>query len=52
MGPILLSYFFNELSHSKNPKDLVELLISKVADINAKDIIYQIIKIKFLINLI
>ena len=32
--------------------DIIELLIAKGADINAKDIIYQIIKILFLINII
>ena len=33
-----------------NSKEIGEILISKGADINAKDIIYQNIKILFLIN--
>ena len=33
-----------------NSKELGEILISKGADINAKDIIYQIIKLLFSIN--
>ena len=36
----------------KNSKEIGELLISKGADINAKDIIYLNIKILFLINII
>ena len=35
-----------------NSKEIGELLISKGADINAKDIIYQNILILFLINII
>ena len=36
----------------KNSKEIVEILISKGADINAEDIIYLNIKILFLINII
>ena len=36
----------------KNSKEIVELLISKGADINAKTIFYQIIKILFLSKII
>ena len=36
----------------KNSKEIGELLISKGADINAKDILYRNINILFLINLI
>ena len=36
----------------KNSKEILELLISKGADINGKDIIYLNIKISFLIKII
>ena len=36
----------------KNSKEIGEILISKGADINAKDINYQNMRILFLINLI
>ena len=36
----------------KNSKDIGELLISKGADINAKDIIYLNMKLLILINII
>ena len=36
----------------KNSKEMLELLISKGADINAKDIIYLNIKILLLIKII
>ena len=36
----------------KNSKEMLELLISKGADINAKDMIYLNIIILFLINII
>ena len=36
----------------KNYKEIGEILISKGADINAKDIIYQNMKILFLIKII
>ena len=35
-----------------NSKEIVEILISEGAYINAKDIIYQILNILFLMNLI
>ena len=36
----------------KNSKEIGEILISKGADINAKDIIYQIMILLFLIKII
>ena len=35
-----------------NSKEIIQMLLRKGADINAKDIIYQFILILFLINLI
>ena len=60
---ILFAISFNEFTTSdnatplhwaasNNSKEIGEILISKRADINAKDIIYQIIIILFLINII
>ena len=40
------------IAAEKNSKEIGELLISKGANINAKDIIYQNIKILFLIKVI
>ena len=40
------------IAAENNSKEIGELLISKGADINAKDINYQTILILFLINLI
>ena len=45
-------FYMETIPTDKNSKEIVELLISKGADINAKDIIYQIIKILFFINII
>jgi len=47
-----ITYSSLHYATKKNLKEIVEILISKGADINAKDIIYQSLKILFLINII
>ena len=44
--------FFDIMIKNNKSKEIGEVLISKEADINAKDIIYKNVTILFLINLI